>query len=133
MKFRFNHRRAQVSLPALAGCAGLTVLYKFPPSQYQIYPRCPFYAVTHLLCPGCGGTRAMYELLHMNLPGALHYNALVTVLAPLALIWLAWGCYRLYRYDRFPPVPWPRSIALALGVVAVLFAFVRDAGIAFVI
>jgi hypothetical protein len=133
MKFSFNHRRALATLPALAGCAGLAVLYMFPPAHYQIYPRCPFYAVTHLLCPGCGGTRAMYELLHMNLPGALHYNALVTVLAPLALIWLAWGCYRFYRYHRFPPVPWPRSIALALGVIAISFACIRDAGIAFVI
>ena len=129
---QLNDRRARTGLLAAGGCAGLAVLYRFPPSQYPIYPRCPFYAATHLLCPGCGGTRALYELMHGNLPGALHFNALVTVLAPLALTWLLWGCYRLYRDNRFPAVPWPRSIALALGVVAVLFAVIRDAGIAFV-
>jgi hypothetical protein len=123
---------ARLGLIAATGCSGLAVLYRFPPSQYQIYPRCPFYAATHLLCPGCGGTRAIYELLHLNLTGALHYNALVTLLAPLALVWLAWGCYRLYRDNRFPPVPWPRGIALGLGVVAIAFAVIRDSGIAFV-
>jgi hypothetical protein len=133
MKIGINRSHARLALVAAAGFAGLAVLYKFPPAQYQIYPRCPFYAATHLLCPGCGGTRAMYELLHMNLPGALHYNALVTVLAPLALLWLVWSCYRFYREGRFPPVPWPRSIAVSLGTVAVLFAIIRDAGIAFTI
>jgi hypothetical protein len=64
---------ARLGLIAATGCSGLAVLYRFPPSQYQIYPRCPFYAATHLLCPGCGGTRAIYELLHLNLTGALHY------------------------------------------------------------
>jgi hypothetical protein len=128
-----NARHARIGLTATTSFAALGVLYSFPPTQYAIYPRCPFFAITHLLCPGCGGTRAVYELLHMNVSGALHYNALVTVLAPLVVGWLMWGCYRMYRDQRFPPVPWPRSVALVLGVIAILFAVVRDAGIAFVI
>ncbi|HLW54940.1 MAG TPA: DUF2752 domain-containing protein [Candidatus Angelobacter sp.] len=128
-----KEKRSRITFWIAAGCAALGVLYRFPPSQYSIYPRCPFYAATHLLCPGCGGTRALYELLHMNLRGALHYNALVTVLVPVALAWLAWGCRRAYRDGLFPPVPWPRSTALVLGAVALLFAVIRDSGIAFVI
>ncbi len=113
--------------------AALAVLYNFPPSQHAFYPRCPFYALTHRLCPGCGGTRALYELLHLNLPGALHYNALVTVLLPVALVWLAWRHYQVARHGRFPAVPWPKTIAVCLGVVSLLFAVVRDTGIAFTI
>jgi hypothetical protein len=128
-----SQRRKGIGLAAAALGAGLGVLYAVPPAQYAIYPRCPFYAVTHLLCPGCGGTRAMYELVHMNLRGALHYNALVTILAPLALVWFGWCCYRVYRYDHFPSVPWPRATAVILGMIAVSFAIARDAGIAFVI
>lgn len=127
-----NQRQIQIGGLATVFVAALAVLYRLQPDQYPIYPRCPFYAVTHLLCPGCGGTRAVYELIHMNVCAALHYNALVTVLVPLVLGWMAWSCYRVYRYDRFPPIPWPRSIALVLGAVAVAFAIVRDAGIAFV-
>lgn len=126
-------RRVQGAIWAGASLATLGVVYAFPPATHAFYPRCPFYAVTHLLCPGCGCTRALYEMLHLNLPGALRYNALVTVLAPLVLVWLAWCCYRVVRYDRFPPIPWPRTIALSLGVVSILFAVIRDTGIAFVI
>lgn len=133
MRSKATSLRIRSSALAVASCAGISLLYNFPPSKYPFYPRCPFFALTHLLCPGCGGTRALYELLHMNVSGALHYNALVTVLAPLAAVWLAWGCYRLYRDQRFPPVPWPRTTAVVLGVVAIAFAVIRDTGIAFAI
>jgi Protein of unknown function (DUF2752) len=113
--------------------AGLAVVYNFPPAEHSFYPRCPFYAVTHLLCPGCGGTRALYELLHFNLQGAMHFNALVTVLAPFVVLWFAWGCYQKVRQGRFPSVPWPKTIAVCLGLVALLFAVVRNTGIAFVL
>ncbi len=117
----------------LGGLSAALVLYLFPPSEYSFYPRCPFYALTHWLCPGCGGTRAVHELLRLNLRGALHYNALVTVLLPLVLMWLAWGSYQAFRRGRFPSVPWPRTIAVCLGVVALVFAVVRDTGLAFTI
>jgi hypothetical protein len=126
-------RQKQLAVWAGVSSAVLAVVYAFPPAEHAFYPRCPFYALTHLLCPGCGGTRALYEMLHLNLPGALHYNALVTVLMPLVLMWFAWCCYQVLRHDRFPPIPWPRTIALSLGVVAVLFAVIRDTGVAFAI
>jgi hypothetical protein len=126
-------RQKQLAMWAGASCAALAVVYTFPPAEHAFYPRCPFYAVTHLLCPGCGGTRALYEMLHLNLPGALHYNALVTVLTPLVLVWLVWCCYQVLRYDRFPTIFWPRTIALSLAVVSILFAVIRDTGIAFAI
>jgi hypothetical protein len=111
--------------------AGLAVVYKFPPAEHSFYPRCLFYACTHLLCPGCGGTRALHELLHGNLPGALHYNALLTALAPFALLWLLWGGYQTVHQGQFPSVPWPKTVAVCLGLVSILFAIVRDTGIAF--
>jgi hypothetical protein len=126
-------RQKQFAWWAGGSCVALAVVYAFPPAEHAFYPRCPFYAVTHLLCPGCGGTRALYEMLHLNLSGALHYNALVTVLTPLVLMWLAWCGYQVLRYDRFPPILWPRTIAVGLGAVMVLFAVIRDTGIAFVI
>jgi Protein of unknown function (DUF2752) len=126
-------RPIQVGMWAGGFSAGLAVVYNFPPAEHSFYPRCPFYAATHWLCPGCGGTRAFYELLHVNLRGALHYNALVTLLAPFALMWFAWSCYRFLRDNRFPPVPWPRTIAACLGIVSLLFAVARNTGIAFVI
>lgn len=128
-----KQQRIQAGMWVSAFLAGAALLYNVSPATHSFYPRCPFYAVTHLLCPGCGGTRALYEMLHLNLAGALHYNALVTVLAPLVVMWFAWCFYHAFRYDRFPQIPWPRTIALSLGLVAVLFAVIRDTGIAFAI
>jgi hypothetical protein len=111
--------------------AGLALVYRFPPAEHSFYPRCPFYACTHLLCPGCGGTRALYELLHGNLPGALHYNALLTALAPLVTLWFLWCGYQAIHQGSYPALPWPKAVAIGLGSVAVLFAIVRNTGIAF--
>jgi hypothetical protein len=71
--------------------------------------------------------------LHLQLRGALQLNALLIVLAPLALMWFAWSCYHAFRYDRFPVVPWPKTVALILGIISILFAVARNTGIAFAI
>ncbi len=113
--------------------AGLAVLYALPPTRYNFYPRCPIYASTHLLCPGCGGTRAIYELLHFNVRGALHYNALVTILAPLALLWLAVSCYRAYRTGRYLQLKLPAPVLAGLLLIAVLFSVARNLGMGWMV
>lgn len=42
----------------------------------QMISGCRFREIYHLYCPGCGGTRAMIELLHMHLLKSLYYNPL---------------------------------------------------------
>jgi hypothetical protein len=70
---------------ALAVLISGAVLFFFNPSQYGFYPVCLFHKVTGLNCPGCGGTRAAYQLLHGHLLLALRDNALfVLTLAALA-------------------------------------------------
>jgi hypothetical protein len=72
---------------ALAALGSGAVLFFFDPSQYGFYPVCLFHSLTGWNCPGCGGTRAAYQLLHGHLLRALRDNALF-VLALMALgIW----------------------------------------------
>jgi Protein of unknown function (DUF2752) len=120
---------APVAASGLTG--GMAVLYFFPPAQYSFYPRCPIYSATHLLCPGCGGTRALYELLHFNVSGALHYNALLTMLAPLALLWLAFCWYQAVRRHTALEIRLPAGVTVALVLVTVLFTVARNSGMAF--
>ena len=112
---------------------GLGVLYSFSPTEHTFYPRCPFFALTHLLCPGCGGTRAVYQLLHLHIQEALRYNALITVLFPLACAGFIFWYYSTVRYGRSPRLQLPRSVVVCLYVVFLLFAVLRNSGLAFTI
>jgi hypothetical protein len=113
-----------MTIAALLG--GLAVVYKFPPGEYAFYPRCPIYLATHWLCPGCGATRALHALLHLDIRSALHYNALFTLLAPVAFAWLVVCWYRAMRYDHSLSLAIPRGVAACLIVSALLFAAARN-------
>ena len=58
-----------------AGIAGM--VFFFNPAAYSFYPVCLFHRLTGLNCPGCGGTRALYALLHGHFAAALRDNALL--------------------------------------------------------
>jgi hypothetical protein len=118
--------RLKAGLLAAAVLAVLAVVYRFSPVKYGFYPRCPFYTLTHWLCPGCGSTRALYSLLHGDWQAALHYNAMFTVLLPVALGWSIFCFYRVMRYDRLPRLAIPRSAIVGIGVAVLLFAVTRN-------
>jgi Protein of unknown function (DUF2752) len=103
------------------------VLLLLPPAQHSFYPRCPIYELFHLKCPGCGGTRALAALLHGNLFEALHWNALTTLLLPIA------AAYGIYYYSKFLKHELARcphrplaAIYSAFGIAAAVFAIVRN-------
>lgn len=106
----------------LAACA---VLYFFNPSQYGFYPICEFHELTGLNCPGCGGTRAAYDLLHGQWIQALHENALF-VLSLAALMgrggWLVLRRLRGRTVSTFLPP----NVLWAFLVAAILFTVLRN-------
>lgn len=124
-------QRILTGAAAAAIFAALVVVYKFPPAEYGFYPRCIIHATTHWLCPGCGSTRALHALLHFDVRGALHYNALFSVLAPIVFLWMAFGCYRMMRYDQFPRLVVPRTVIACLVVSILLFTVARNTLFAF--
>jgi hypothetical protein len=65
--------------------AGGWVVYTFPPSGNRFYPQCVFHLLTGLDCPGCGSTRALYQLLHGNVRAAFHLNPMLFLLMFVAL------------------------------------------------
>lgn len=76
----------------LAACLAGIMLRLFPPGTSAFYPACPFYRWTGLLCPGCGGTRAVAALAHGHLAEAVRWNGLIVALLAAGAGWFAWAC-----------------------------------------
>lgn len=99
-------RRANVPLLVLGASVLLAVtatVYLFDPVTTWFYPPCVFNLLTGLLCPGCGGTRALHALLHGDVAAAFAFNPLLFVamgtaafvtVRPVVLTktWFAWTC-----------------------------------------
>lgn len=67
-----------VLIPALAA-----VFYFYDPAQTKsLFPKCVFHQVTGLHCPGCGGQRALHQLLHGNIWQTADYNLLFLIFLP---------------------------------------------------
>lgn len=58
-----------------------------PHSPAFLFPTCPFYALTDLYCPGCGGLRMTHDLLHGDIAAAAFDNVFLLVGLPLLVAW----------------------------------------------
>ena len=83
---RMQPSAARLKGPALGGAGGATLaaaLLARDPHVPGAWPTCPFLALTGVPCPGCGGLRAVHDLLTGDVAAALSSNAwavLTTVL-----------------------------------------------------
>jgi hypothetical protein len=101
------------------------VLFFFDPAKHGFYPICLFHVLTGWNCPGCGATRAAYQLLHGHLFRALHDNALfILTLAALA----AQGAGLAIKKIRNQPVALvvPPKVLWAFLVIAIIFTVARN-------
>ena len=59
-------------------------LFFFNPASAsnQWFPKCPFRMLTGWQCPGCGSTRACYQLLHLHPLAAFKLNPLMVMTLP---------------------------------------------------
>jgi hypothetical protein len=109
-----------------ACAAGLAFVYAVDPSAAgNPYPRCLLKSMTGLDCPGCGGTRALFSLLHGDIAGALDHNILVFLIVPL----FAYLAVR-YAVDQFGvSLPAPRLrpwMGWAFAVFVIAFTVLRN-------
>ncbi|MBD0861803.1 DUF2752 domain-containing protein [Gordonia sp. zg691] len=59
-------------------------------------PVCPTKLIFGVTCPGCGSLRAIYSLLHGDVPAALRYNAFGVLAIGLLLFAFGTYCLRLW-------------------------------------
>jgi hypothetical protein len=108
-------------MPLVAGVGALAVLYLFSPEQHSFYPKCIFFTLTGMTCPGCGALRATHHLLHGELAAAFHFNPLIVISFPFLLcafvafaLQIAGG--REFSPERFLKPGWI-WIGFAAGIV----------------
>lgn len=110
----------------LFGLTGMFVVAALwhPPDEPELV-LCPFRALTHLPCPGCGMTRAFCALAHFEFWRAIKFNALSPLLFVFLLIVWAKSVASVFRLRRLQlllgrlPRPTPLTSKLLLGLALV--------------
>lgn len=83
-----------------------------PHSPTFVFPACPFYALTDLYCPACGGLRMTHGLLHGDLAAAVTDNVFLLVGLPMLLMW----CLVRWRQEK-PLMNTPAIVVVIAAVV----------------
>jgi len=121
-----NTARGTFIISLLGLVAGAAVFWSFDPSQYRFFPRCTFHTLTGLDCPGCGGQRAVHQLLHGEFLAAFSANALLVLLTPVGLWLLLRLLLKRYANVVLPAVFLNRTCLWVLIAAVVLFGIARN-------
>lgn len=114
MKFpQHLSRYAPLAAIAAIGVGAITIFSRINPNTPgNPLPGCPFYALTGLYCPGCGSTRCLYSLVHLDLAHAMAMNPLL-VLSLFPMVVMALHGAGLLPTRLLPlvrlfarPIPW---------------------------
>jgi len=114
-----------ISVPLIAGY----LYYSYYAGSGDLWSKqCSFHELTGLQCPGCGGQRAFFSLLHVQITDALQYNALLVLGLPffLYIFFLLCQVYiakdkRFLKYFNFPA-----KVGYIFLAVLVIFLILRN-------
>lgn len=124
-----RRRRARVAALTAGAAAVAYVALVDPGAGSSVYPPCPSRTLLGLDCPGCGGLRGTYDLVHGDVVGALDHNLLL----PFLLVAVAYGVVLAVaplfgRHVR--PLRPPRWAVVTGAVVLVAFTVLRNLPVA---
>ncbi|RAS65470.1 uncharacterized protein DUF2752 [Lentzea atacamensis] len=114
--------RAPLGVLALGGAGAVLLLFVDPNQPGNLLPKCPFNWLTGLNCPACGATRMVHALLHGDVVGAFHFNAVLLALGVPLAVWL----FARWTRDRWTGER--RSVPKRVGVVVLVVAAVWGVG-----
>jgi len=125
-KAKLRALSAPMAVAAGVGVGCVAVWIGDPTTPGGFLPVCPTKALLGIDCPGCGGMRMAYSVMHGDIPAALHYNA-VTFVFMLLFVWsmVAWTLGRLRGRAMDSWLHW-RWTPLAFSVVFVVWFVIRN-------
>ncbi|GAA3384382.1 DUF2752 domain-containing protein [Cryptosporangium minutisporangium] len=115
---------------AILGCVGAAGTYVLnnDPTDARLDPvgPCAFKLMTGLDCPGCGGTRMVWYLLHGDVVQAFRHHLVALIAIPiLAWAYVVFAAKRLFGV-RLPSKRIPLVAILGYLVFWVVFAVLRN-------
>jgi hypothetical protein len=110
-----------VAPAAMLACMGAALAYTqlSGPTQAGAAdpPSCLLKYTTGFVCPGCGGTRAAFYLMHGDLPAAARHHALFVFVVPFLLyMYVAWAGRRVFGWKLPQLVIGPKVIGAFIAV-----------------
>ena len=106
--------------------AGAAYLFVFEPGKSGFFPPCPFRFLTGFLCPGCGSTRALHQILHGHFEAAFMLNPLLMLGIPFMLFAFLRYSVTVMRGEVPRPNALPAPYIYAMFVVIVSFWVFRN-------
>jgi hypothetical protein len=124
---RFERLQGPLITGGIVG--GLTIALHFrDPHSSGSWGYCPFFAMTGLYCPGCGGLRAVNDLTNGNLLGAASSNLVFVAMIPLVVLWWVRWTSRAWTGEAPRGVPSRRATVsiTVFSVVLLVFGVLRN-------
>lgn len=114
-----------VAATGLAAVVGSLYLRAVDPNVPGHYPGCPSQMLLGIDCPGCGGMRGTYDLLHGNIAGMADDNVLLVLAVPTAVIAFVVWAYRAWtgRVRSIDPRVQLRNNRIVVGIIVLVLAF----------
>lgn len=111
----------------LSGGVAYTLLMRPTQAGATDAPTCVMKLLTGFDCPGCGGTRAAWYLLHGDIPAAAHHHAMLVFATPfLAYMYVSWTLNRLAGRTVLPTMQLSTGTLIGFLVAWVIFSVVRN-------
>lgn len=105
--------------------AGATYLYLRGSTGAGI--PCPTYALTGLYCAGCGSSRALQSILHLEFYQAFRYNPLMVVLLPFFALYFGVLAVGYIRYAKdIVDEKLPFRVLYVVVVIVIAYSVVRN-------
>jgi hypothetical protein len=113
-------------LGCMAGAVGFTLINQPTAGGADAVPTCLLRYTTGFDCPGCGGTRAAWYLLHADLPAAARHHLLFVFAVPFLLyLYVAWAAGRVFGW-RLPPLRLSPGVIGGFIAAWVVFSVLRN-------
>ena len=105
---------------------GGVALFFLNPSEHSFFPKCALYMATGFSCPGCGSTRALYQLTHGDVLEAMRLNPGLIALITLGITDYVRFVVSVIRGNPFQTLFRRLKLLGALMVVMLVYGVIRN-------